>query len=128
MADLGGTFRLANAGIDSHLHVIISDPSLDPGKIVTASFTSWREDKDQSCLVERGEHPQITKRSCIYYGQERCITLADYEKAVALGHVVPQPPVDDRLLRRILDGAAVSPHIPLGSFQTLLDQGLIDGE
>lgn len=128
MAELGGTFRFANTEIDEHLHIIISDPALNPDKIVTANFTSWRGDKDQSCVVEVGEHPQITKRSCIDYRRDICITLAQYEATVASGHIVPQQPVDRPFLERILEGAAVSPHIPLGNQQTLIDQGLIDGD
>ena len=65
MAVLGETFFLANRDIDSHLQVIISDPAASPDSIVTANFTSWRADKDQSCIVEPGEHHYVTRRSCI---------------------------------------------------------------
>jgi hypothetical protein len=126
MPALGETFRLADPGVDPHLHIIISDPAANPNSIVTANFTSWRVDKDQSCVVEVGEHPQVTRRSCVDYRRERCITLAQFNSAVSSGRVTPQTPVSEALLRRIVAGAALSPFIPLGNRQLLVDQGLID--
>lgn len=126
MPALGDTFRLSNPGVDPHLHIIISDPSVNPNTIVTANFTSWRSDKDQSCIVEIGEHSQITRRSCVDYRRERCITLAQFNGAVTSGRVTPQAPVSKMLLDRILAGAALSRFIPLGNRQVLVDQGLID--
>lgn len=128
MPALGDTFRLANPGVDPHLHVIISDPSANPNTIVTANFTSWRADKDQSCIVQAGEHAQVTRRSCIDYRRERCITLVQFNSAVASGSLTPQAPVSRELLSRILAGAAESSLIPLGNRQVLVDQGLIDGQ
>ena len=58
MPALGDTFRLDNRNIDDHLHIIISDPSANPDIIVTANFTSWRSDKDQSCIVESANTPK----------------------------------------------------------------------
>ena len=127
MAGLGDTFRIADRDIDAHLHIVISDPAANPNAIVTANFTSWREDKDQSCVVEAGEHPQISRRSCVDYRRPRLITLAQFERATSLGQITPQPPVSGPLLRRILAGAAESAFIPLGNRQILVDQGLIEG-
>jgi hypothetical protein len=128
MAKLGDTFLLANPEINSHLFIIISDPAQDPGRIVTANFTSWRADKDQSCVVEIGEHPFIEKRSCVHYGEDRTFRLADYDRFMASGHLRPHDPVNQHLLKRILDGAGMSPFLPLGNRQILVEQGLIDRE
>jgi hypothetical protein len=128
MAALGDTFRLASPRIDGHLHIIISDPIRNPGSIVTANFTTWYPDKDQSCIVEIGEHRQVTKRSCVDYRRERCRTMAQYDHAVATGLLVQHGPVGGALLGRILAGAGVSHLIPLGNRQILVDQGLIDSE
>jgi len=128
MAKLGDTFRLTNLGIDSHLHIIISDPTQDSSRIVTVNFTSWRADKDQSCIVEVREHRFIKFKSCVHYRQDRLITLAQYEHSLATGDLSAHEPVNQDLLRRILDGAAVSPFLPLGNRQILVEQGLIDRE
>ncbi len=126
----GGTFLLTNykRDIEPHLHVIISDPTKNPDAIVTANFTSWRADKDQSCVVGPGEHPWLTKRSCIDYRRDRLITSEEYRTLTESRLVIPQEPVGASLLQRILGGAAVSPHIPLESREILADQNLIDDE
>jgi hypothetical protein len=93
-----------------------------------ANFTSWGADKDQSCVVEPGEHRFVKCRSCVYYGGSRLITLAQYEGFLNNGQLDPHDPVTGRLLDRILAGAAASPHLPLGHRQILADQGLIGGE
>ena len=126
MAKLGDTFLLAN--IDSHLYIIISDPAQDRDRIVMANFTSWRADKDQSCIVEVGEHRFITRRSCVHYGEQRLIKLVAYERELASGRLILHDPVSGDLLKRILDGAAMSPFLPLGNRQILVEQGLIDRE
>ena len=126
MAHLGDTFLLVNAGINNHLFIIISDPSADPNRIVTANFTSWGPDTDQSCVVEVGEHRFVKRRSCVYYGESRLITLAQYDRFLAASLLAPHDPVTGALLDRILRGAAVSPHLPLGNRQILAEQGLID--
>jgi hypothetical protein len=128
MAKLGDTFLLANSGINNHLLIIISDPAQDSNRIVMANFTSWRADKDQSCIVKVGEHRFITRRSCVHYGEDRLITLAAYEQLLASRSLSPHDPVSGDLLKRILDGAAVSPFLPLGNRQILVEQGLIDRE
>ena len=128
MAEQGETFLLAKAGINDHLFIIISDPSADPNRIVMANFTSWGGDKDQSCVVEVGEHRFIKVRSCVYYGEDRLITLTQYEQFLASGQLATHDPVSNDLLKRILHGAAVSPFLPLGNRQILVEQGWIDCE
>ncbi len=126
MVQLGGTFRLRNAGIDSHLHIVISDPSLNPRRIVTANFTTWRPGKDQSCIASPGDHPFLIVESCVDYRRDILISLDQYERCLKSGDIVPHEPVSETLLKRILDGASISPFIPLGNRAILSEQGLID--
>jgi len=128
LAEIGDTFQLRNRHtiIDFHLHIIISDPSQDNNKIVTVNFTSWRADKDQSCIVDVNEHSFIKVRSCVDYRRDKLISLENYEHCLRSGDLISHDQIKDSLLRRILDGAAISPHIPLGNRKILVDQGLID--
>jgi len=128
LAKIGDTFLLAKSGINDHLFIIISDPEQDPDRIVTANFTSWRADKDQSCIVLPGDHRFVTRRSCVHYAEDRLIELTRYQQFLASGAIAVHDPVNDELLNRILDGAAVSKFIPLGNRQILVEQGLIDRE
>jgi hypothetical protein len=130
MASLGDTFRLADRDTSAHLHIMISDPVKDPDHIVTVNFTSWQAHKDQSCVVEKGEHRSISKRSCVHYRKTtpHLITLAQYEQFVATRQLIPDDPVSPDLLQRVLQGAAMSRFLALGSRQILVNQGLIDCE
>ena len=127
MVTQGQTFRLSNSQINNHLHIILSDPKLNPEKIVTVNFTSRRPDKDQSCLVEVGEHPFLTKPSCINY-DNRLITEEQWKQCLTACSLILNEPLSPSLLKRILQGAAISPYLPLGNHQILVEQGLIDGD
>ena len=130
MSPIGDTFLLCNRStiIDTHLHIIISNPSQHNNKIVTVNFTSWRADKDQSCVVEVGEHGFIKVRSCVDYRRDFLIKLTDYEHCLDSGDLIPHDPVSKDLLKRILHGAEVSQFISFGNRNILVDQGLIDFE
>ena len=125
MANLGDTFRLCGRATNNHIFVIISDPSQDPQKIVTANFTTWARDKDQSCIIQSGQHPLITRKSCVRYSQDKLIDLPQLEALIQSGHVNLQSPVTPDLLQQIHVGAKVSLFIPIGNRQVLIDQGLI---
>jgi hypothetical protein len=125
MPKLGDTFFLADSNVDSHPFVIISDPQRTPYLVVLANFTSWRKDKDQSCVVQRGEHPTVTKTSCTSYHRDRHVTATDYDRLVQAGHLIPNVPVSQDLLQRILSGAAKTDDIPGCSKSVLKAQGLI---
>jgi hypothetical protein len=51
--------------LDSHLWIVISDPALDPQRVVLVNMTSHRADKDQACVLEMGDHPYVSHRTCI---------------------------------------------------------------
>jgi len=131
MVSLGDTFQLADRGLKAHLFIVISDPAQDPDHIVTANFTSWGPDKDtkdESCVLDPGEHQFIVKQSCVNYrGVGRLIRRDECERALKTGALLAREPVSQLLLRRILDGAAKSPHIPMGNREILRRQGLLDG-
>ncbi len=44
---------------DSHLWVVVSDPFQDSEKVLIVSVASWDPDKDQSCILQIGDHPLL---------------------------------------------------------------------
>jgi hypothetical protein len=58
MIEAGDTLLVAlpNTSVDSHLWMVISDPT-QSDEVLIVNFTSWREDKDQACVLNRGDHP-----------------------------------------------------------------------
>lgn len=62
------------------------------------------------------------------YRRDKLISLEIYEQCLRSGDLISHDPIKDNLFKRILEGAAVSPYIPLGNRKILVNQGLIDTE
>ena len=113
--------------LDDHLWVVISDPLLDAAQpVVIVSLTSYRDDKDQTCILQPGEHPFIVKPTLVYYEDAREIPNAHLEGLANEGKLVRQDNVTPQLLGKIRKGAAESKRIPLGCRKILAEQGLIE--
>ena len=71
----GDTFFLGDKAADRHLWVIISDPTIDPDRVLFVSMTSFDVTKEDVCLVEPGEHPFVSHKTCIAYWNARDASL-----------------------------------------------------
>ncbi len=58
----GDTFFLAGGAADRHLRVIISDPSIDPQRVLFVSMTSYDVSKEDACLLNVADHPFVQSR------------------------------------------------------------------
>ena len=121
----GDAFLLADRGIDPHLWFVLSDPSLDPRHVVIVSFTSWAPYKDQSCVVDQGDHPWIKHKTCVYFRGAQVVSNDILDRQVAAGVLVPQPPLGQALLDRIRAASGQSKGMKGGPYQILEDQGLV---
>ena len=123
----GDTFLITEPGTsyDSHLWMVISDPSVDPHFVLVVNFTSWREDKDQSCIVEPSEHPYVKKRTIVNYAKAKHLPVVRLAKLIASGQIKAHTPLSETLLTRIRKGAGQSKQMELGHWQILAEQGLV---
>jgi hypothetical protein len=119
----GDTFLLQLA--DEHLWVVISDPSLNPQRVLVVNFTTWRQYHDQACILDRGDHPFVRHRTCVNYPSARVATDADLEEVRAAGLLHLHDPLSDSLLQRIRAAVRAS-RMKLEHVQVLVDQGLIE--
>lgn len=128
MALRGGTaFQAADRTREPHLWVVLSDPETYPHHpILIANLTSWRSDKDSACILGRGDHPFVQRKTCVNYRDSRLVPAEKLQKALDQGMLIGREPVDDQLLRRLRQGAGNSRFIPLGNLQLLKDQGLVE--
>ena len=122
----GDTFRLVGVA-DRHTWVVLSDPTLDPGRVLIVSFTSYAAglDLDASCVVEPAEFALLTNRSCLYYADVREASVPALQAIRAAGRLQPRSPVPDALLQRIRDGAIASDECKEKHKKLLRDQGLV---
>src|SRR5258708_5148366 len=111
---------------DQHPWVIVSDPATNTEAVLIVNFTSWRQDKEQTCIVERGEHASVTKRSCVYY-EGATITSLKALLAAKDGGVLKlqRELLPAQVLQRIWKGAAETDNLATGAQELLRQQGLI---
>jgi len=117
---------LPDTSYDSHLWMVISDPS-QGDECVIVNFTSWRADKDQACVVEPGEHPYVSRRTCVNYRDAKRCKTGDLDKLIASRNLKNSAPLSAELLARIRNAVAES-RMNWDCVQLLIDQGLIPSE
>ena len=110
---------------DPHLWVIISDPAQNRQKLVAVNLTSQRTDKEQTCVIQPGEHPFVTKESVVMYAGATVVSEAMILSAKQAGMLRFPPAVSQGLLQRIRAGAQRSIRLPTAARRVLIDQGLI---
>lgn len=121
--ELGTTFLLNVS--QAHLRAVISDPQDDPENVVIVSLTTWREGKDASCKIERGEHPFVTHSTCVDYRHAMSVTVTQLLDGKDKGDFSLREKLSKAVLQRILGGAASTTQLPNACRIVLQSQGLI---
>ena len=110
---IGDAFR----GIDALNHVwfIVTNPTAI-GDVIITNFTSHEFPGKATCsedcvVVHPGEHPYLTKPSCIFYRDIRWTTVQQIMKGIA-GEFRREEPLSPALLRRVQQGALDSDLVP----------------
>jgi len=108
------------------LWFIISDPTLDEHNILFVNLTTWKSDReqDESCTLNRGEHPFIRHKSIIDYSRAQIASLANLSALHDQNQIIIMEPVTDSVLDRIRQGIRMSQHAIHRHRQILQDQGL----
>lgn len=122
----GDAFYLSHRSADGHLWVIISDPDKDAGRVLFVSMTSYDVTKEDACLIEAGEHPRVTHRTCINYQLTRHSAGDVLDRLRDTNFLRMQPPVSGDLLARIRRGVSRSRRIAFEHVEFLAGQDLLD--
>lgn len=122
----GDTFFLAGGAADRHLRVVISDPAIDPERVLFVSLTSYDFTKEDVCLLDVGDHPFVKHKTCVAYGDAREAPLGALIQLRDAGQLRPNEPVSLGLLDRIRRGVSLSRAIKLKHVELMLDQRLLD--
>ncbi len=102
----GDTFSIRDRGVDTHLWVVISDSDRDPARVVMVGMTTYDLYKDDVRLLDVGDHPNVSRKTCIAYNEARMSTLENLAGLRDGGHLWIQAPVSDEVLRRIRAGVS----------------------
>jgi hypothetical protein len=60
-------------GPTPHLWILLTEPAPE---CVIVSITTLREGKDQTVILQRGDHPFVRHQTCIFYGDARIVNVA----------------------------------------------------
>ena len=86
-----------------HLHIVVTDPEDDDAQAVAlANFTGHEDNKDQTCVVDVGEHPRVTKKTVVAYKYAFILRLAEQEDFVRRS--TKREDVSPELLAKIQEG------------------------
>ena len=121
----GDTFQLLGVA-DRHLWIVISDPAVDPNRVLFVNLTTYDPKEDQTVVLDVGDHPFIRQRTSVSYSRARLATNAQLEQLRNGNRLNLNTPVTAALLGRLRDGAALSPRIKIGHLEILQEQGLAD--
>ena len=104
--------------------MVISDPTQSE-RVLIVNFTSWRADKDQACVLEQGDHPYISKKTCVNYKDAKLCETAKLDELVKNGLMKPHDPLNPGILERIRNSVPDS-WISQDNAQFLVKQGLVE--
>jgi hypothetical protein len=121
----GDVFRLGGVA-DIHTWAVISDPILDPERVLLVNFTSFDRFADQSCVLDIGDHPFITGRTCANYPRAREARDEDLEVLKAAGRLLMLDSLRPEILKRIRDRSMDSKDMDIELADILMDQGLVE--
>ena len=93
---------LPDTSYDSHLWIVISDPSRGD-ECMIVNFTS-SPDKDQACVVVPGEHPYVTKRTCVNFKDAKKCKTGDLDRLDRIPKPEKLRPLSAELLAKIRIG------------------------
>ena len=129
----GSTFMVDprnETSVATHTYVIISDPSVNPENLIAVNFTGYdmamrdMHRNDPACLVNRGDHPYITKPTSVNYAEYASFSPASlgvFEGKDLIQHLEPVSPA---LLARMRKGAFDSKFPPKKLLNALKAQGV----
>jgi len=104
---LGDTFILASG----HLWMVLSDPSAHAGSFVFANLTSDARRAGTDCELNCGDHPWVTKKCYVNFGDAKEVTPL-HEAAmvpfIATKIITKHFPLEPAVLHRIVAAAKVS--------------------
>jgi hypothetical protein len=112
--------------IDSHLWILTSDPDLDREAILILNLTSAETFYDHTCVLGCGDHPFIRHDNCVNYAQGYVVSSYLLTDKLTKHQLEYREPMSRSVMERILQGAAMSDHLPLDHRQLLVDQELIE--
>jgi hypothetical protein len=109
-----------------HLWIVLSDPTIDPEKVVIVNFTTHTISEESRCIVQKGEHPFVKHKTAVRYSDARITSSANLETLHRANLLTPRERCSAGLLKKLRTGASQDVHLlPEECKEVLDEQGLI---
>ena len=111
---IGDSFVIGQGG---HLWVVISDPSKHNGEYIIVNLTTDEFRAGKDCELNPGDHPWVTDKCFVSFGDARKVTPAEDSKIashIATGAIRKQFPLNHTVLQKIVAAAKNSKALPSG--------------
>ncbi len=108
----------------THLWVVISDMNQSVDEIVIVNLTTYKDNGDNTCLLDKGDHPFVKHQTCISYRDARIVSLSKLNELENKEMITRQEALKDNILERVRAGAVGSLFTPLKILKILEDQNL----
>ncbi len=104
------TFFAEDAG-GGHLYLVIVPRSVP--ETIVVSLTTQTPEKDQSCVLDVGDHPFIKHPTCVEYARARVVSWERLEEGFAVGRFDRREDASPETMLKIWEGAFVTNRLSL---------------
>jgi hypothetical protein len=123
----GDCFVFKSGADGYHLWVVVSGPFQDPQEVLVVNLTTVRGTpfEDLSCVCEVGDQPWIKQQSYVAFDMAKLYTDAHLDRLVTSRAVTSHRPCSPEFLKRIREGALISPDLENRYLTLLRNQNLV---
>jgi hypothetical protein len=110
----GDSFLMTGAGGigKAHLWIAVTEPQADTSHVVIVSLTTLRYDRDQTVILQPGDHPFITHQTIVLYSDTRIVDARRLDAIIRDGTALAHQPCPPQTLKLIQQGVSSSPYTP----------------
>lgn len=113
MLSVGNTFLIPTPPNNKqHLFIIIAIEQSSRVALLV-NVISPKIGCDESCCIKAGEHPFLIYNSVINYADARITPISNLEYSLKQSIIKKESPVSRALLKKVQNGALISPDIPI---------------
>jgi hypothetical protein len=96
-----------------HLFIVALEPEeFTKNTIIIPVDTLHSNKQDQTTILNCGEHEFIKSRSFLNYNRSKIKSITDIERMIEKGTAKIRPPIDPKILDKIVNGIKKSDHTP----------------
>ena len=96
----------------AHLWIAVTDPQPGGAQIVIVNLTTLRFDRDQTVILQPGDHPFITHQTVVLYGDSRIVDGQRIDALLRDGTALAHKSCPAQTLKLIQQGVLSSPYTP----------------